>query len=122
MSYPTDYVRDFRVHTSRTARMERLYMAGESATLAVMALGLTGEAGEVADEVKKILAHDKPIDRAKIANECGDVLFYIDRVLAHFGLDLADAMDANVRKLNERYPDGFDAAAKKHGFTAQEGA
>ena len=85
-------------------------------------LGLAGEAGEVADEIKKILGHGKPIDKAKILNEVGDVLFYADRVLAAFGATMSECMEANFSKLSTRYPTGFDSAERKFGFTVEEGA
>lgn len=86
------------------------------------ALGIAGEGGEVADEIKKIIFHDKPVDHQKLINECGDVLWYIARLLTALDCTLEECMVANVNKLSQRYADGFDQATKKHGFTAEEGA
>ena len=112
----------FRTSTDRTAAMTPPEIEDTRATLAIMALGLAGEAGEVVDEVKKILGHGKPVDVAKLINELGDVLFYADRILAFLGATLDDAMAANAAKLAARYPAGFDQAERRHGFTAAEGA
>lgn len=43
----------------------------------VWALGLVGEAGEVADLVKKFIGHDHPLDRSKMVKELGDVCWYV---------------------------------------------
>ena len=83
-----------------------------TSTLALYGMGLAGEAGEVCDEVKKYLWHDKPLNRDKIISECGDVLWYLDRLLGWLDATFEDAMQANVDKLAARYPDGWDAADK----------
>jgi NTP pyrophosphatase (non-canonical NTP hydrolase) len=87
--------------------------------LALYALGLAGEAGEVSDEIKKHLFHDKPLDRAHLLNECGDVLWYLDRILWAIDATFEDAMVANDAKLAERYPAGWDAAEQHYGFDLQ---
>jgi NTP pyrophosphatase (non-canonical NTP hydrolase) len=43
--------------------------------LAVAGLGIAGEAGEVADLIKKEIGHGHPVDRQKILGELGDVLW-----------------------------------------------
>ena len=101
---------EFREHnTSRSDRSE----VDPMQKLALYGLGVAGEAGEVADEVKKILFHDKPLDRTKLLTEIGDVLWYLDRLTRRLDATLEDAMEAVTDKLNRRYPDGW-AAADKH--------
>jgi NTP pyrophosphatase (non-canonical NTP hydrolase) len=75
--------------------------------LANAAIGLCGESGEVAELVKKQLFHGKAHDSARLAEEVGDVLWYVAEVCTVAGLNLADVAQANVAKLRERYPDGF---------------
>jgi len=73
-------------------------------------IGLTGEAGEVADLVKKTVYHGHPQDLTKLSKEVGDVLYYV-AVLSHIaGFDLAQVMQANIDKLKARYPNGFNVA------------
>lgn len=74
--------------------------------LSKSALGLTGEAGEVAELVKKHLFHDKPIDVEKLKKELGDVLWYVAATAACFGIELDDVARTNVAKLAARYPAG----------------
>lgn len=73
------------------------------------ALGLAGEAGEVVDIIKKLVYQGHPIDEAarrRITEELGDVFWYAAAIAT--GLRLDDIMRANIRKLEERYPNGFD--------------
>lgn len=101
--------RERRRAASRGA-MPRL--SADDARLALYGLGLTGEAGEVADEIKKVLFHGKPLDRDALLLEVGDVLWYVDHLLALLGFTLAEALAANDEKLSKRYPDGWSKAAK----------
>ncbi len=72
------------------------------------ALGLAGEAGEVADEIKKAVYHRHGINIPKVKKEIGDVLWYAAAVCTTLGLDLGEIMQANIDKLKERYPNGFN--------------
>lgn len=113
---------EFRAASFKRARQNDTEVDYQQARLALYALGISGEAGEVADEIKKIIFHDKPLDPTKILNEVGDLLWYIDRLLFALNFSMEDAMEANMAKLAKRYPDGFDSAERKFGFTAEEGA
>lgn len=74
------------------------------------ALGAAGEAGELADLVKKSVFHRKPLDRERFQKEIGDVLWYCAALCTGAGLSLADVMELNVNKLRARYPEGWDAS------------
>lgn len=78
------------------------------------ALGLSGEAGEVSDLVKKIFMQGHPLDREHIAKECSDVLWYVAETATAIGYDLDNIMQMNIDKLRARYPDGFDAERSMH--------
>lgn len=73
----------------------------------VQGLALCGEAGELANLIKKAAWHGQPADPARVADELGDVLWYIADLATHYGLDLEHIAAANVEKLARRYPDGF---------------
>jgi NTP pyrophosphatase (non-canonical NTP hydrolase) len=79
----------------------------------VWALGLTGEAGEVADLLKKGFGHGHGVDREKLQKELGDVLWYLAVLADSFGLTLSEVARANVAKLRARYPTGFSIEASK---------
>ena len=76
--------------------------------LANWALGLTGEAGELAEHVKKHLFHAAPLDRAAAVKELGDVLWYVAAMATQLGVSLDEVGETNVEKLRRRYPEGFD--------------
>jgi NTP pyrophosphatase (non-canonical NTP hydrolase) len=68
-----------------------------------MAIGISGEAGELLDAIKKATIYRKQLDIANIVEECGDLLFYISGMLDSIGVDIESAMSANVSKLSIRY-------------------
>lgn len=86
-------------------------MAGSElsdANLAIAGLGLAGESGEVADLVKKVVGHGHPLDRDKLVEELGDVLWYCAMMSTLLGVDLGAVAERNIQKLLKRYPNGFD--------------
>jgi NTP pyrophosphatase (non-canonical NTP hydrolase) len=78
----------------------------EKADISYCALGITGEAGEVADHVKKMLRDDKgqlTDDRKQsIKKELGDVLWYIARMAGKLGYTLDDVAITNIEKTKDR--------------------
>lgn len=83
-------------------------------TLMYTALGLNGEAGEVAEHIKKALFHGHDLDRETLKKELGDVLWYL-AVMAHtLDLPLEDIARHNIEKLARRYPEGFSEERSRH--------
>ena len=77
-------------------------------------LGLGGESGECLDIVKKHLFQGHELDTEHLAEELGDVAWYL-AVSAHaIGMDLESILQGNVDKLRRRYPDGFDVERSVH--------
>lgn len=69
------------------------------------ALGLTGEAGEVAELIKKanrVAPWTTPLDRDKLAEELGDTLWYLTRLATWYGVTLQELMVRNMAKLRAR--------------------
>ncbi len=73
-------------------------------------LGLVGEAGEVADKVKKILRDKNGVfdkcSKDAIKFELGDVLWYISQLSSELGYELEEIAHANLQKLKRRKSQG----------------
>ena len=84
----------------RTAQYPR------EAWLAYPALGLAGEAGEVAEHAKKAIRDDRGevshTRRAAMAKELGDVLWYVAQLATELDLDLDEIARTNLDKLLSR--------------------
>jgi len=69
-------------------------------------LGLTGEAGEVSEKIKKILRDDNGIiseqKRLEIMKELGDVMWYIAALSSELKVSLEDVAKININKLKSR--------------------
>lgn len=81
-------------------------------TLLHAAVGVSGEAGELLDAVKKTWAYGKPLDLENVIEELGDLEFYMQAMRDHLSLTRSEIIEANMAKLSKRYPTGYtDAAA-----------
>lgn len=87
-----------------------IYSGDDMLDLAHWTLGLTGESGEIAEKVKKVIRDDyanlTDEKKAELAKEAGDVLWYI-AVFAHsLGVSLEDLAQNNIEKLRSRQQRG----------------
>src|SRR5260370_3359300 len=71
------------------------------------ALGVVGEAGELADDIKKSIFHSTGLNIPRLTKKLGDVLWYVAAICTKLGISLEDVAKHNITKLEERYPDGF---------------
>jgi len=69
-------------------------------------LGITGEAGDVASCIKKTFVHNND-KKEGIRENIGDTLWYASMICNFFGWELEEILDENLKKLKERYPQGF---------------
>lgn len=81
----------------------------EKDMLAQGLMGLCGESGECMDILKKHLFQGHELDKKHLAEELGDVAWYLAVAARGAGYDLSDIFAMNIEKLKKRYPDGFDA-------------
>ena len=65
-------------------------------------LALCGESGELANKLKKHLRAGTPVDADVLADELGDVLWYVSAVAKELGRTLDSVADQNLRKLAAR--------------------
>ncbi len=71
-------------------------------------MGLCGESGEAIDIVKKHLHQGHPLDREKLVKELGDIAWYLAETAYALDVSLDEILEANIAKLKDRYPEGFD--------------
>lgn len=98
--------RDYELMASRTINLK----LNHPNQLLNAALGLCGESGEFADLIKKGFYQGHGLDetqREKLIKELGDILWYVNLASKLLDTSLAHIMQVNIRKLMERYPQGF---------------
>ena len=67
--------------------VEKLVVTTHNTRLVENTLGLAGEAGEVAEKVKKLM-RDSEFSKEEVVKELGDVLFYVTALANHIGSNL----------------------------------
>lgn len=78
-------------------------ITGEDAHLLHMAVGISGEAGELLDAVKKRVIYRKELDRVNVTEELGDLEFYLEGIRQAVGITREECLQANIAKLGKRY-------------------
>ncbi len=89
----------------RKARKTAVYPKDSWKGLYYVAMGLAGEAGEVANKIKKHI-RDGVLDFDKVADELGDVLWYVSQMASELGYDLGTIAEGNIDKLYSRLERG----------------
>jgi NTP pyrophosphatase (non-canonical NTP hydrolase) len=75
--------------------------------LAIMGLGIAGEAGEVVEKIKKDI-RDHFVDNPAVLKELGDVVFYAITIARYYGYKPSDILKANYEKLMSRRARGTE--------------
>lgn len=70
-------------------------------------IGISTEAGEFLDALKKHIFYGKELDRVNLAEELGDLFWYMAIVGDELGIKFEDVMDRNITKLKARYGEKF---------------
>lgn len=71
-----------------------------------MAVGISGEAGELLDAIKKHVIYGKPMDWVNVVEELGDIEFYMEGLRQLVGVTREEVLRVNVAKLGKRYSAG----------------
>jgi len=85
--------------------------------LITAALGLSAEAGEFGDLVKKCLFQGKELNKENkelMVKELGDVMWYLAQGCMALGVTIDEVLWANIDKLEKRYPNGFEVARSEN--------
>jgi NTP pyrophosphatase (non-canonical NTP hydrolase) len=99
--------------SSLIARMNELNDEGASVThLVTAAFGMSAEAGEFTEVVKKMILQGKPYNDDnlfKLRRELGDLVWYMAQACIALNMSFDEVMQMNFEKLSARYPEGtFD--------------
>ncbi len=94
----------------------------EQDALIYTVLGLTGESGEIAEKVKKLIRDDKCLTiadmpdhvRDELILELGDVLWYVSNLAYELGATLEEVAVANIQKLESRKVRGALSGSGDH--------
>lgn len=73
-------------------------------------IGLSEEAGEVLNMFKHHYWGGEEVNKEELAQELGDVLWYLSAVASHNGIDLEASAELNILKLENRYKSGYSEA------------
>lgn len=82
---------------------------GNEQVLTNCALGLAGESGQLIDLIQDYTFKGKDLDKEKMIDELGDVLWYLSQIAQWADVDFDDVAKANIETLNKRYPNCFTA-------------
>lgn len=123
-------INELNDYQSKTLRTWKTTGSVES-RLQNVALGLSGESGEVSDAVKKAIHHghgfvDKPREDSKavstqdLIKELGDIMYYVSVGAHELGYTLQEIAEININKLAKRYPEGFSVEASINRVDTKE--
>lgn len=81
----------------------RSSITAENAHMLHMAIGLSGEAGELLDAVKKHVIYEKELDVINVIEELGDLEFFLEGFRQSIGVNRQEIINNNIKKLSIRY-------------------
>jgi NTP pyrophosphatase (non-canonical NTP hydrolase) len=92
-----------------TTNVRRLFVKPQNRTHRAIhaSVGISGEAGEIADCLKKHWIYGEELDLDNLREELGDLLFYLVALADLYSIPLTEVMQCNIDKLSIRYPDGY---------------
>lgn len=96
-------LKEYQELVNRTAKKD---FATKEEEIMCWGLGVTGEAGDVASCIKKTFIH-KNDKKDGIKENIGDMFWYAAMVCNFFDWNMQELLEANIKKLKERYPQGF---------------
>lgn len=88
---------------AKSGKLIAAEMTAEDAHLVHMAIGVSGEAGELLDAIKKRVIYRKVLDVSNVVEELGDLEFYMEGIRQGLGITREQCLEANIAKLEVRY-------------------
>lgn len=102
--------KDFSELSTRLQELSSNELGVNIPLLMTGSFGLSSEGGEFSEIVKKILFQGKPLNEENIFHmkrELGDIIFYWIDACISLGINPAEVIEENMKKLEARYPNGF---------------
>jgi len=87
--------------------VEKKILTKDQERLVENTLGLVGEAGEVAEKIKKLIRDNNKYANEEIMKELGDVVFYATALANIYGRGLQEVLELNIQKLDDRQKRGI---------------
>jgi NTP pyrophosphatase (non-canonical NTP hydrolase) len=94
-------INEYQMQADKSA----VYPKNTDEGLYYVTMGLVGEAGEVANKIKKVI-RDGVLNKKDVADELGDVLWYVAMMAYELGFDLNTVAENNLQKLRSRLDRG----------------
>lgn len=98
-----DQHRNFQNYTEDALRTCKV----EHQTIHHGIIGISTEAGELLDIIKKNVYYDKPVDFPNLNEELGDLMWYVAIICHAADFNFEAILNTNINKLRTRYPDKF---------------
>jgi NTP pyrophosphatase (non-canonical NTP hydrolase) len=97
---------DFKFHVAKLVKSGTDIIGSLTPTkahLIHMVVGVSGEAGELLDAIKKHAIYNKELDRENVIEELGDIEFYLEGIRAALNIHRNSTLKHNIKKLGKRY-------------------
>ncbi len=103
-----DYIKDAtRTESTDFSSMNTRLTEDGTKRLLHAGIGLSTEAGEFLDALKKHIFYGKELDRVNLAEEMGDMFWYLAIACDELGVEFESLMERNIAKLKARYGEKF---------------
>ena len=104
----------YQIQSARTMVLSTDIRSDDRHNRMIMILGLVGEAGEIAENIKKVEGHGHRLNRTELVEELGDLMWYVAAIATNYHIDLDEVLTHNIAKLQNRYPEGFSHEASRN--------
>ena len=91
--------------------------------LLTAAVGMSAEAGEFTEIVKKIIFQGKPVNNENLFHlkrELGDIMWYVSQACIGLDISLEEIIQMNFEKLSARYPEGSFSIERSENRVAND--
>lgn len=115
MENSREYIKDaIRTESTDFASMNERLTNNGTKRLMHAAFGLSTEAGEFLDAMKKHVFYGKDLDRVNLREELGDLFWYIAIACDELNVEFEPIMQRNIEKLKARYGEKFTEEAAEN--------